>query len=269
VVGVRRVLRYVRRQAHPARRRLSWWDLTELGLVAAGFLAYFVVRGAVVDRTADAIANARAIIELQAAFGLWFEPQIQAASLQVHVFVRAMNFVYFWLDFPLIVAMGLVLFWKRRAHYTLLRDSLLISGAMALVFYYSFPVAPPRYLPEWGFVDTLERFDNLSYQAQSMQAFVNPYAAVPSLHVGWAALVAATLFRASGRALVRGLGLALVGLQAVAVVVTGNHFFFDGVVGLGVCAAAWFVAVWLQESGYRSIRGWLARRERSLARAGG
>lgn len=268
-MGARAVLRYVLRETRPARRRASWWDLTEIALVAAGFLAYFLVRGAVVDHAAVALANARAIVDFQAALGLWFEPRIQAASLEVHAFIRAMNFVYFWLDFPLIIGIGLVLFWWRRAYYTLLRDSLLISGAMALVFYYTYPVAPPRYLAEWGFVDTLARFDNLSYQAQSMRPFVNPFAAVPSLHVGWAALVAATLGRATRNVVVRTAGVGLVVVQGVAVVVTGNHFFFDAIVGLGVCAVAWVVAVWLQDSGYRSIRAWLAKQERSLARAEG
>ncbi|MSP22573.1 MAG: inositol phosphorylceramide synthase [Dehalococcoidia bacterium] len=268
-MGARRVLRYVLRETGPLRRGLSWWNLTEIAIVAAGFLAYFLVRGSVVDRAADALANARAIVEFQAALGLWFEPRIQAASLQAHAFVRAMNFVYFWLDFPLIVGLGLVLFWWRRAHYTVLRDALLISGVIALVFYYSYPVAPPRYLVEWGFIDTLAHFDNLSYQAQSMRSFVNPYAAVPSLHVGWAALVAATLFRATRQVLVRLAGVALVVVQAMAVVVTGNHFFFDAFIGFGVCAAAWVMAVRLQESGYRSIRVWLVKRERPPARLGG
>jgi hypothetical protein len=63
--------------------------------------------------------------------------------------------------------------------------------------------------------------------------------------------------------------VALLALQGVAVIVTGNHFFFDALLGLGVCAAAWLLAVWLQQSGYPLIRGWLAKRERALARAEG
>lgn len=263
---VQRALQYVLRQTHPERQHPSWWDLTELGLVALGFLAYFLVRGAVVDRAPDAMANARAIIALQASLGLWVEPRIQELALAVHPVIRAMNFVYFWLDFPLIVGIGLLLFWKERRHYTLLRDALLVSGAMALLCYYSYPVAPPRYLVDLGFVDTLAKYDHLSYQAQSMQPFVNPYAAVPSLHVGWAALLGATAFRISRSLLIRGAGILLVVLQAAAVVVTANHFLFDGVVGLIVCAAAWYVAVGLQTHGYPRARNWLVRQEQARAR---
>jgi hypothetical protein len=173
--------------------------------------------------------------------------------------------VYFWFDFPLIVGVGVVLFWRSRRHYTLLRDALLISGGFALVLYWSFPVAPPRYLSEWGFVDTLATFDNLSYQAQSMKPFVNPFAAVPSLHVGWSMLLAFTLFVATRNPWARAAGLGVFALQAIAVVATGNHYLFDALIGLLVCALAWRVARWLQDRGYPTLRNWLARRERTLA----
>lgn len=266
-MSARSVLRYVLRQTHPERRRPGWWDLTELALVAVGFLAYFLVRGAVVDREPDAMANARAIVALQRSLGIWIEPQVQALAMDIQPFIRSMNFVYFWLDFPLIVGLGIVLFWNQRQHYTLLRDGLLISGGLALAFYYAFPVAPPRYLLEYGFIDTLARYDQLSYQAQSMKPFVNPYAAVPSLHVGWSALVGATAFRVSRQWWVRGAGVTLVALQAVAVVVTANHFLLDGVVGLGVCAVAWWLAVRLQTSGYPRLHGWLTRLDRPRQRS--
>ncbi|MSQ41723.1 MAG: hypothetical protein EXR65_01610, partial [Dehalococcoidia bacterium] len=189
VLVTARLLRYVLRATSPRRAGLAWWDLGELALMALGFLLYFVVRGAVVDRAGVAMAHAREIVRLQGALGLWVEPQIQTWVLLFDPLVRAMNFVYFWFDFPLIVGIGLVLFWRRRSHYTLLRDALLISGAIALVLYWTFPVAPPRYLAEWGFIDTMERYSQFSYQAQSVRGFVNPFAAVPSLHVGWAALL--------------------------------------------------------------------------------
>ncbi len=71
--------------------------------MALGFLLYFIVRGSVVDRAAEALGRARAIAELQAAVGLWVEPRLQAWALESDLLMRAMNLVYFWLDFPLIV----------------------------------------------------------------------------------------------------------------------------------------------------------------------
>ena len=165
-----RIYRYLHGVTAPDRTGLVWFDLVEIGLVALGFLAYFLVRGSVVDRTGDALANARWIIEMQSSIGIFIEPEINRWALESEVLVRLFNFVYFWLDFPLVISVGLLLFWRSRNHYTLLRDSLLISGGLALVLYWSFPVAPPRFLPEWGFVDTLEQFSDLAYQAQVDEA---------------------------------------------------------------------------------------------------
>ena len=262
-----RVLRYLLHATHPRRSGIAWFDLIEIALVALGFLFYFLVRGAVADRTADALSNARWIVDLQASLGVWVEPRLQTWVLERELLVRAMNFVYFWLDFPLIVGVGLLLFWKRRNCYTLLRDSLLISGGIALIVYWAYPVAPPRFLPEWGFVDTLEQFSNLSYQAQSLQPFVNPFAAVPSLHVGWAALLAVAVFGATKNLTARLASITTFVLQSVAVVATANHYLFDGVVGLIVCGVAFALALGMQRHGYPAIRNGIALLERNVARA--
>ncbi len=249
-----RLLRYMHEVAAPGRTRATWFDLVELGLVAVGFLFYFLVRGGVADRAPEAMAHAHWIIAEQRALGLFVEPLVNqwaaAAAWRVHLF----NFVYFWLDFPLIVGVGVMLFRRSRRHYTLLRDALLISGAFALVLYWTFPVAPPRYLPEWGFVDTMQRYSNLSYQAQSLRPFVNPFAAVPSLHVGWALLFAIVVCQVSRSVIVRGGGVGVFVLQCVAVVATANHFLFDAVVGVMVSLLALTVAVWLDRTGYPLVR---------------
>jgi hypothetical protein len=249
-----RVGRYLLQSTASDRRGLTWWDLSEIGLVAFGFLCYFLVRGAVVDRTGEALANARDIVQLEFALGLFVEPRVQTWVLEEELARRVANFVYFWLDFPLIIVIGLLMFWRARHAYTLLRDSLLISGGLALVIYWTFPVAPPRFLSEFGFVDTLEVYSNLSYQAQSMQAFVNPFAAVPSLHVGWSALVIVGVFIATGNWFARGASFVGFGLQSFSVVGTGNHFILDGVAGLLVCAAGLALALALQRYGYPLLR---------------
>lgn len=255
-----RVARFLFYSTNPERKGVTRWDISELLLLVFAFLCYFFVRGAVVDRTSDAIAHARWIIDLQINIGVFIEPAFQRWVLDYDLLSRFLNFVYFWLDFPLIAVVGLVLFWKHRRAYTLTRDSMLISGGMALVLYWAYPVAPPRFLLEWGFVDTLEVFDNLSYQAQSMQPFVNPFAAVPSLHVGWSLLLAAGVFVSTRNLILRLAAIVVFVLQSVSVVGTGNHYIFDGVVGLIVCVVALGVAVWLQRRGYPALGAILARR---------
>ena len=259
-----RVYRYIHQVTSPTRRHVTWFDLIEIGLVAFGFLVYFIVRGAVVDRTGEALSNARSIIEVQKGAGLLFEPALNAWTMDAGWRIDLFNWVYFWLDFPLIVGVGLFLFVKSRFHYTLLRDALLISGGFALIMYASYPVAPPRYLPEWGFVDTLEQFANLSYQAQSMAPFVNPYAAVPSLHVGWSVLLAFVVFMATRNLILRTGVLLILGVQTVAVMATANHYFFDAMVGTLVCVAALMIALWLQSAGYPMVREFFGRRASEL-----
>lgn len=239
----------------PAGHRAArWTDIGELGFAVIGFLAYFLVRGAVVTRAADALDHARDIVRLESGLGLFIEPQIQQWVLSSPWLWGIANFVYFWCDFPLIVAVGLLLFWRRRDQYTKLRDSLLLSGGFALVIYMTFPVAPPRFLTEWGFVDTLAVFSNLSYQAQSMHPFVNPYAAVPSLHVGWSLLLAVAVFRSTRHWYWRGGMLLVLAIQLVAVIGTGNHFIFDGLVGAAVCLAALEITDAMHRRGYPTVR---------------
>ena len=201
---------------------------------------------------------------MQRGAGLLFEPALNAWTMEAGWRIDLFNWVYFWLDFPLIVGVGLFLFVKSRFHYTLLRDALLISGGFALIMYASYPVAPPRYLPEWGFVDTLEQFANLSYQAQSMAPFVNPYAAVPSLHVGWSVLLAFVVFMATKNPVLRVGVLTILGVQTVAVMATANHYFFDAMVGTLVCVAALMLALWLQSAGYPMVREFFGRRASEL-----
>ncbi|MDA0302225.1 MAG: hypothetical protein O2822_06835, partial [Chloroflexi bacterium] len=75
-------MRYVHDSTAPDRTRIAWFDLMELGLVVLGFLLYFLVRGGVVDRTADALTHARWIIEGQRAMGIFIEPMVNEWALE-------------------------------------------------------------------------------------------------------------------------------------------------------------------------------------------
>ncbi len=226
-------------------------DLAELALVALAFLLYFVVRANVIDRPDEALANAQSLIDIEISLGIFVEAAWQSTALESSLLVRLANFVYFWLDFPLVIVIGLLFFLRKRCHYSFTRDALLASGALALVAYNFFPVAPPRLVPEAGVIDTLQVFNNLSYQAQSTEFFVNPYAALPSLHVGWAVLLAIGLVRAyPGSRLVLGLALMHPVSQTMATVVTGNHYFIDAAAGLAAAAFGLAVALLLQKFGY-------------------
>lgn len=244
-----------RRIASAVERRRIYRDMFEIGLVALAFLLYFIVRGLVVDRSDEALANAQDIIDLERSLGIFWEPWLQELVLDHRLIVQASNFVYFWLDFPLIVAVGLWLYFCRRHEYTVARDALLLSGAISLVIYNLYPVMPPRLLPTGEFVGTIEKYSDLSYQAQSMQAFVNPYAAVPSLHFGWAVIIGGAMVLTMRHPLLRALGFALPWLQLAAIVFTANHYIVDALVGLVVCMMGLALAGGMQRWGYPWVRG--------------
>lgn len=227
----------------------------ELALVALAFLLYFVVRANVIDRPELALENARRIVDAERWLGIFVEAGWQRAILDEGPFVRFFNFVYFWLDFPLIAVLGVAMYFVRRRQYTFTRDAILFSGALALVSYGLFPVAPPRLLPEAGIADTLQAFDNLSYQTQSTQFFVNPYAAMPSLHVAWAVLLAiGVVWAFPCNRLVLVLALLHPATQTASTVVTGNHYLLDAAGGLVVVVLGLAFAVVMQRWGYGSIR---------------
>ncbi len=235
-----------------------WYrEAGELALVGMAFLLYFVVRANVIDRPALALSNAGHVIDVERTLGIFVEHRLQQSALHSMAVVRFFNFAYFWLDFPLIAATGVVLYFVRRQQYTFTRDALLFSGAMALISYALFPVAPPRLTPAAGVIDTLQAFNNLSYQAQSTSFFVNPYAAMPSLHVGWALLLAVGLVRAFPRnPLVLLVAILHPLSQTASTVITGNHFFLDGAGGVVAATLGLGFATLMDRRGY----GWLKRR---------
>jgi hypothetical protein len=221
----------------------------------AGLPLYFAVRGAVVDRPEVAYRHALDVIDAQRSLGIFWEDDMNDWIKDRQFLAQTANIVYFWLHFPLIIAFGIYLYYGQRSKYTLMRDAFLLSGAIALVIYWLYPVAPPRELPELaarfdnggpvyvrGFFDTMQEYLGYGYQAQSTQAFVNPYAAMPSLHFGWDLLLGIGIVWASWRQrlmwLTLPIGVFLPLSQIPAITVTANHFFLDAAAGASSPSAA-------------------------------
>jgi hypothetical protein len=237
----------------------------ELGLAVAGALIYFAVRGAVVDRVGEAMANATDLMSIERTFGLFWEGTLQRWALSSSLVTDLMNGIYFWGHMPVIIVVALGLFWRRRAVYRQTRNAFVVSAVVALVLYATLPVAPPRFFAELGFVDTLALSGGASYQAQEVGPFVNPFAAVPSLHFGWALLLSLGLWRArpgSGRwaLLLGGVALLLPVAQFFAVIMTANHFVLDLAAGALVAGLGVGGALWWEQNGGDGGRRLLPRR---------
>jgi hypothetical protein len=261
-------------------------DLVEGLLVGLGFLLYFAVRGAVIDRPEVAYRHALDVIDAQRWLGIFWEDDMNDWIQDRRFWAQTANIVYFWLHFPLIIAFGIYLYYGQRNKYTLMRDAFLASGAIALIVYWLYPVAPPRVLPELarefdsggpiyiqGFFDTMQEYLGYGYQAQSTQAFVNPYAAMPSLHFGWDLLLGIGIVWASWRQrlmwLTLPIGIFLPLSQIPAITATANHFFLDAAAGAGIALMGFPVALalrrWaypplivsLERSPWPALRGWV------------
>jgi membrane-associated phospholipid phosphatase len=238
-MSVSSVLSHARR-AHPGARdpgaeptRHEW--VRELVLVLAGLLVYFGVRAATTGKAGPATAHARSIIELEQTLGIAREGDLQRLILGHHALVTLANWVYIWGHWPLIAVSAAWLFRHRPDGYRLMRTAIFASGAIGMIIFLVYPVAPPR-LTGLGLTDTVTSYSH-SYRALQPPSLTDRYAAVPSLHFGWDMLVGLTLARFHPRTVVRVLAALMPVAMALAVVMTANHYVLDVIVG-GIVAMA-------------------------------
>ena len=226
-----------------ARLRLL---LHEVALVVAGVLVYFGVRGMTAGSRAAALDNARSLVEIEQRLGMRLEDEVQDLVLGWEPAVTLANWAYIWGHWPVIAAVLVWLFLSRPEAYREVRGALLLSGAVGLVVFAGFPVAPPR-LADPGIIDTVTE-QSRSYRVLQPNALVNQYAALPSLHVGWDLLMGIAIVANARHAAVRAVGMLLPPVMVVAVVVTGNHYLLDGVAGAALVLASLTVVRGLSRS---------------------
>jgi hypothetical protein len=213
------------------RPRAAWTRFValELAVWSAVYGAYLAIRGVTIGSPKEAFAHAWDVVGLERTLGVFHEPSLQRLLEPAQGFLSA----YYMLGFgPVVAAVAVWLALRDHAAYRSLRKALLLSIAFATVVFVLFPTAPPRLVGGLAIEDTvgLSSHDTGSF----LGVRFNPYAAVPSMHVGWTLLVAVYGFRAARRRLLRAVFLLHPALMAVAVTATGNHFFVDSVGGVAV-----------------------------------
>ncbi|MGC4807565.1 phosphatase PAP2 family protein [Micromonospora sp. DT233] len=209
----------------------------ELALVAVLFGAYKLGRLAVDGRAATAVANGEYVWRLERLLRMPDEAAVQAPMLATELLTRLANSYYAYVHFPATVLCLLWLYARRPTHYRWMRRGLAVLTAAALALHLLVPLAPPRLTSLTGMVDTGLRYGPAVYGPPGSDGLSNQYAAMPSLHVGWAIAVAVALIATTaGRW--RWLWLAHPVITAVVVVVTGNHYWLDGIVAAAMLALA-------------------------------
>lgn len=222
----------------------------ELVLLAGVYVAYSVVRnrfGSARTSPEAAFRNAQRVIEIEDSLGLYFELALQDLFIDATAFIQFWNLYYGLFHF--LVTAG-VLIWAfvalEPSVYRWWRRTLLAMTVIALGGYASFPLMPPRLLascgpygachkdPEARYIDTVTELGGIwSFESDAVESITNHYAAMPSLHVGWALWVAALgLGWCTNRWMRAGAGMHLV-CTIFGVIVTANHYWLDAIGGLG------------------------------------
>jgi PAP2 superfamily len=228
------------RRTPSQRRQPARAGLSEIVLVISGILVYFGVRGITATDPQAALSNALEVVSVEKGLGVYVEPSLQELASGSTWTMTAMNWVYIWGHWPMIIATLVWLFARHPAGYRQIRNAMLISGGIGLLVFAVFPVAPPR-LAELGLVDTVTE-SSKAYRVLQPPAFVNQYAAMPSLHVGWDLVMGVALFTYGRMLLVRLAGVVLPILMATSVVLTANHYVIDAAVGAALVVFSLFVS---------------------------
>jgi hypothetical protein len=268
------------RTSPPRPHRLFWW---KEALIAAAFYAVYswtrnqfgsnrVAANGVAEH---AFNNAKRVIGFERLLGLFHEESIQEWFLSQRWLIQAMNVFYGTAHFAITLGVFLLLYLKRKDVFAQWRNSLAVMTALAIVGFALFPLMPPRLLDapcpdyggeclhfrNYGFVDTLAVYGGpWSFDSEGMADISNQYAAMPSLHIGWATWAAIALWPLLHRWWLRAAVLAYPLVTTLVIIVTANHYWIDAVGGLLIFAVGaivgWGFHRWNQD---RLDRNWAHR----------
>ena len=230
-------------RAQPALLTVRKFSL-ELLVVLAAVLVYFGVRGITAVNVAVAYEHAADLTAFEKSLGLFVEDSFQDVVAPSQTAIMVMNWVYIWGHWPVIAAVLVWLFLTRHDGYKEIRAAMILSGAVGLVIFAAYPVAPPR-LADPEIMDTVSQHSQ-AYRVLQPPALVNQYAAMPSLHVGWDLLMGYALVRYGRRRWQRVAGVLLPFMMMVAVVATGNHYVVDAVAGVLLVLAGLLLVRYVQ-----------------------
>ena len=221
-----------------ARRR--WLDpVLQVALFVGAYYAYRLVRGLVDGRAGAAFENARTLLDIERSMGLFFEPGLQDWTERHAWLMDSANWIYVNSHFTLTTAFLIWLYVKRNEAFCFVRNMFMVSMAIALVGYVVFPTAPPRFMPEWGFTDSVTQAVGEA-TAKGASLLYNPYAAVPSMHVAFALMIAVPGVMLVRSRAAKAFWVAYPLVVTFTVVATANHWWLDAVLGaLTAGASAW------------------------------
>jgi hypothetical protein len=215
--------------------------VVEIGLAVALYAVYEIVRGFGSTTLEAARSHTSDIVALESHLGLFVERNVQDSVESLPALPMFLGFAYMSLHFGATIA---ALVWVHRSHrsrFALVRTTLMVSTATSLLVYILYPAAPPR-LAGIGFTDTVTDKAGINLSSDALGSLYNPFAAVPSMHFGYALLVGVTVAALARRRWVRWIGASYPIFMLFTIIATGNHFIFDAVAGGLVVVIAYAIA---------------------------
>ena len=233
-------------------------------LLLWAYALYDVLRAGSTGSTASALAHARQVVTVERFVGLDAERAIQRAALHLPWLVGALNLSYTLTHLAVPPLVLWLLYQRAPARYRHWRNVFFVLLAIGVLCFWLYPMAPPRLLPGSGVVDTSHTYASVRHTplaplGSSSEATIseaNPFAAMPSLHVGWAVWALLAVWPVLRRRSARLLVALYPALMLAAVVVTGNHWLLDCVGGV----AATLLACGIVSLAPRVAADWRRRR---------
>jgi hypothetical protein len=232
-------------RTHSPGRIRTWWAgrygrslVLEVMLLLLLLSLYRLGRFLGRDQVVAALDHAHDVVHFERWAGFANERWIQQRTLDHLELIRLLNRYYATVHFPAMATFLVLAYVKAPAVYRNVRAILVSVTAIGLLIHIAYPLAPPRMLP--GFVDTVAVFGPSIYDRPGVASVANQYAAMPSLHVGWAVIIACgTYWMWTGWK--RWIGSAHAVMTTFAVVATANHYWLDATVAVALVAGSYTV----------------------------
>jgi hypothetical protein len=271
--------------AIPRHHRTLWWK--ELLIVSIFYAIYTMIRNQFgsafvngVDVPLHSFTNAVRVIRIERALGLYHEESIQDFFLPHLWLIKAMNTYYGTAHFFVTLGVFILLFKRRPDVFGQWRNTLAAMTGLAIIGFVLFPLMPPRLLDapcpsanggfggaciehelrnyngatNFGYVDTIAEFGGpWAFNEGPAASLSNQYAAMPSLHIGWSTWCVFALWPLAKKRWKR-IALFLYPTTTLfCIVVTGNHFWLDGLGGLVVFVVGYFIGTYLHNVNHRRL----------------
>jgi membrane-associated phospholipid phosphatase len=217
----------------------GWLDLVrQLLLFAGAYYLYRIVRGQVDGRAAAAFENARRLIDFERSTHTFVEPSIQAWATGSEWIIDIASYMYVNSHYMITTTALAFLYLAHNRSFYFVRNMFMVAMFLALVGYVVYPTAPPRFMPEWGFEDSVAKFTGLPSDSATVNALYNPFAAVPSMHVAFALMIGWPLARLVRWRVLKVFWIVYPFMVTFVVISTGNHFWTDAALGAMVAGVS-------------------------------